>query len=181
MSYNIHDFLMQNAESMQYALVEYDEKTEVAYFVQHSHNGKPWFLESPCTLYVEHEFTNDENVEEWCLLVADELLEPDVDRKKYCEQYMFPLIVGNALYDISCPQVAPYLPKEVDDIILITERECLFYLLNLETAESLKIKRDSRANLRKRLIDTGSFDSDSIDKILDVYSNTPADYSFKRK
>ena len=69
---NIHDFLMQNAESMQYALVEYDGKTEVAYFVQHSHNGKPWFLESPCTFYVEHEFTNDENIEEWCLLVAAE-------------------------------------------------------------------------------------------------------------
>ena len=74
-----------------------------------------------------------------------------MDRKKYCEQYMFPLIVGNALYDISCPQVAPYLPKEVDDIILVTERECLLYLLDMETVESLKIKRDTKENLRKSL------------------------------
>ena len=94
---------------------------------------------------------------------------------------MKPLIIGNVLYDIYCPQVAPYLPKEVDDIILITERECLLYLLDIETVESLKIKRDTKENLRKSLIASGSFDADTIDKILDVFSNTAADYSFKRK
>lgn len=181
MSYNIHDFLMQNAESMQYALVEYDGTIEAVYFVQHSHNGKPWFLESPCNPCKEHEFADNENIEEWCLSMADELLEPDVDRKEYYKEFMKPLIVGNILYDIYCPQVAPYLPKEVDDIILITERECLLYLLDMETVESLKLKRDSKGNLRNSLIDTGSFDANTIDKIMDVYSNTAADYSFKRK
>lgn len=42
---------------------------------------------------------------------------------------MLPLIVDNVLYDIFCPQVEPYLPKMVDDIKLVTERECLLYLL----------------------------------------------------
>ena len=41
-----------------------------------------------------YEFTDNENIEEWCLSVADELLEPDVDRKEYYEQYMKPLIIG---------------------------------------------------------------------------------------
>lgn len=113
--------------------------------------------------------------------MAEELLEPDVDRKEYYEQYMKPLIVGNVLYDIYCPQVAPYLPKEVDDIILITERECLLYLLDMESVESLKIKRDTKEGLRNSLIATSKFDADTIDNILDVYSNTAANYSFKRK
>ena len=177
----VHDYLIKNVKSMQYAIVEYDGHIEAVYFVQHSHNGNPWFLESPCNPCKEYEFTKDENIEEWCLSVADELLEPDVDRKEYYEQYMKPLIVGNVLYDIYCPQVAPYLPKEVDDIILITERECLLYLLDIETVESLKIKRDTKKNLRKSLIASGSFDADTIDKILYVFSNTAADYSFKRK
>lgn len=125
----VQEFLLQNGEPFQYALVKYNGKTEAIYFVQHYHNNKPWFLESPCGLCSEHKFTDNENIEEWCLSVADELLEPDVDRKEYYEQYMKPLIMNNILYDIYCPQVAPYLPEEVDDIKLITERECLLYLL----------------------------------------------------
>lgn len=125
----VQEFLLQNGEPFQYALVKYNGKTETIYFVQHYHNNKPWFLESPCGLCSEHKFTDNENIEEWCLSVADELLEPDVDRKEYYEQYMKPLIMNNILYDIYCPQVAPYLPEEVDDIKLITERECLLYLL----------------------------------------------------
>ena len=128
---NVQDFLLQNGKPFQYALVKYDGKTEAVYFVKHYHDNKPWYLESPCGLCVEYEFSENENIEEWCLSVADELLEPDVNRKEYCEQHMKPLIVNNVLYDIYCPQVAPYLPKEVDDIILITERECLLCLLYL--------------------------------------------------
>lgn len=155
----IHDYLMKNAKSMQYALVEYDGHIEAVYFVQHSYNGKLWFLESPCIPCMEHEFADNQNKEEWCLSMADELLKPDVDRKEYYEKFMKPMIVGNVLYDIDCPQVAPYLPKEADDIILITERDCLLYLLDIETDESLKIKRD----LRNSHIATGSFESDTIE------------------
>lgn len=133
---NVQDFLLQNAESFQYALVKYNGKTEAVYFAMHYHDNKPWYLESPCGLCTEYEFAENENIEEWCLTVADELLEPDVDRKEYYEKYMKPLIVDNVLYDIYCPQVAPYLPKDVDDIIPITERECLLYLLDIESAET---------------------------------------------
>lgn len=128
----VHDFLLENNEATQYALVKYNGKTEAVYFVRHTYEGKPWFLESPCGLCVEYEFSENENIEEWCLSVADELLEPDVDRKEYYEKYMKPLIVDNALYDIYCPQVDPYLPTEVDEIIPITERDCLLYLLKQE-------------------------------------------------
>lgn len=126
---NVQDFLTQNAESFQYAIVKHNGHTEAVYFVKHSSNGKDWFLESPCGLYEEHRFSESENINEWCLSAADELLEPEADRKEYVEQYMIPLIVDNVLYDIFCPQVEPYLPKMVDDIKLVTERECLLYLL----------------------------------------------------
>ena len=132
---NIHDFLMQKDVFYSYALVKYEDKTEVVYFVRHYNDNKPWFLESPCYICTKHEFdSNDDNddLENWCLELADELLEPDADRKEYYEKYMEPLIVGRVLYDIDCPQVSPYLPREVEDIILITERECLFYLLGIE-------------------------------------------------
>lgn len=139
---NVHDFLMQNNASIQYAIVEYDGKREATYFVRHYYNNKPWFLESPCSLCIEYEFNEEENIEEWCLSVADELLESNADRKKYYEQYMKPMIVNRVLYDIYCPQTARYLPKEVDDIRLITERECLLYLLGVESIEKLKVKRN---------------------------------------
>ena len=177
----VHDYLIKNAESMQYALVEYDGHIEAVYFVQHSHNGNPWFMESPCNPCKEHEFTDNENIEEWCLSVADELLEPDVDRKEYYEQYMKPLIIGNVFYDIDCPQVEPYLPKEVDDIILITERECLLFLVGIETVESLKIKRNTKGNLRKSLIENEKFDADIIEEIMEVFDITAADYDFVKK
>ena len=178
---NVYDFLMQNDVSMQYTLVEYNGKTEATYFVRHYHNNKPWFLESLCGLCIEHKFAEGENIEEWCLSMADELLEPDVDRKEYYEQYMKPLIVNRVLYDIYCPQTAPYLPKEVDDIILITERECLLYLLNMETADSLRTKRDSKESMRKGLIESGNFDADTVDKVMNIFSNKVAEYSFERK
>ena len=125
----VQDFLLQNGEPFQYALVEYCGKTEATYFVRHYHDGKPWFLESPCCLIEEYVFSSDQDIEEWCLSLADELLKPDVDRKEYYEKHMKPLIVDNVFYDIDCPQVEPYLPKEIDNIKLITERESLLYLL----------------------------------------------------
>lgn len=125
---NVQDFLIQNAESFQYAIVKYDGRTEAVYFTEHDYKGKDWFLESPCGLYEEHRFSENKNIKEWCLSTADALLEPEANRIEYVEQYMLPLIVDNVLYDIFCPQVEPYLPKMVDDIKLVTERECLFYL-----------------------------------------------------
>lgn len=129
---NVHDFLMQNDVFYSHALVKYNGRTEAVYFVRHFYKKKPWFLESPCCIIPEHEFDPDDNIEKWCLESADELLKPDASRKEFYENYMKPLIVNNILYEVECPQVSPYLPKEVESITLITERECLLYLLGIE-------------------------------------------------
>lgn len=156
---NIQEILMQNGKETQYALVKYDENIKVVRFVKYDNNEENIFLPYPCQVYVKYMFKKD----------GDKI------------EHMKNMIVGNILYEIYCPQTSICLPKKVDDIIPITERECLLYLLDMESAESLKLKRDSKENLRNSLIDTGKFDADTIDKIMDVYSNTAADYSFKRK
>ena len=104
---NVQDFLLQNNEPSQYALVQYNGETEAVYFVMHYHDNKPWYLESPCEPCVEYEFSENENIEEWCLSVADELLKPDVNRKEYYEKHMKPLIEDNVLYDICLLYTSP--------------------------------------------------------------------------
>ena len=47
------------------------------------------------------------------------------------------MIIGNILYEIENFQCMPYLPDEVDDIRIISERKCLEWLVN---HNSLKIK-----------------------------------------
>lgn len=55
------------------------------------------------------------------------------------------------------------------------------YLLELENVDSLRTKRDSKERLRKGLIDSGNLDADTVNKVMDIFSNTTADYSFERK
>ena len=40
------------------------------------------------------------------------------------------MIVNGALYGIENFQCSPYLPKEVDGIKLVSEKECLIYMLS---------------------------------------------------
>ena len=152
---NVHDFLMQSGKETQYAIVEDGERIKVVRFVKYDNNEESIFLPYPCQVYVKYMFKKDS------------------DKKEHMKN----MIVGNILYEIYAPQTSICLPQNVDDIILITKRECLFYLLDMETVESLKLKRDSKENLRSNLIDSGNFDADAIDNIMEVFSN----YSFKRK
>lgn len=156
---NVHDFLMQNGKETQYAIVEDGERIKIARFVKYDNNEESIFLPYSCQVYVKYMFKKD----------GDKI------------EHMKNMIVGNILYEIYCPQTSICLPKKVDDIILITERECLLYLLDMETVGSLKLKRDSKKNLRNSLIDTGSFDAETIDKIMIIFSNKVAEYSFERK
>ena len=50
----------------------------------------------------------------------------------------------------------------------------------MESAESLKLKQETKANLRKDLYNS-DFDTDTIDKILEVFDVVVADYKFQRR
>lgn len=125
---NLKEFLdNQNINCGIYALVTYDNKTEPTYFSKYNFGDGDWYLESPCCLYQLCEITKP--IEEFAKEYVDELLEEDANKEEYIEQFVKPMIIDNILYEIENFQCLPYLPKEVDDIRIITERECLKYLL----------------------------------------------------
>jgi len=119
--------LSSNISLGTYALVTYDGATYPVWFTKYQTEDGDWFLESPCELYKISEVS--EPVEQWTIEYVADILDEDVGVKEYIKQYILPMIVNGVLYEIENFQCAPYLPKEVDDLKLITERECLEYML----------------------------------------------------
>jgi hypothetical protein len=126
---NIEQFLLDNNSDGTYALVTYNNKTELTWFSKYYYKNEPWFLESPCELYKIMEV--DRPIDEFSKWYVDGLLEENADVESYINKYVKPMIIDNVLYEIENFQCSPYLPKFVDDIKLISERECLEYLLKL--------------------------------------------------
>lgn len=125
---NIEQFLLDSKLDGTYTLVTYDNKVEATWFTKHYYGDKPWFLESPCEPYKIMEV--DKPINEFAKWYVDGLLEDDVDEENYINICVLPMIVDNVLFEIETFQCSPYLPKEVDDIKLISERECLEWMLN---------------------------------------------------
>lgn len=126
---NIHEFLSKHKiEVGEYALVTYEGITQPIYFAKHKFEGKDWFLEHPCELYkIAH---IEKPIEEFALEYAESILEDDDNISYYIEAYIKPMIVDYILYEIESFQCSPFLPKEVDKIEIVSERECLLYMLN---------------------------------------------------
>ena len=85
-------------------------------------------MPSPCMLYEIGECENPYS-EEW-VEYFKELLEDEESVEDYIKEYVKPMIIGNILYEIENFQCMPYLPDEVDDIRIISERKCLEWLVN---------------------------------------------------
>ena len=124
---NLKDFLLKsNIGFGAYALVAYNQKTEPTWFSKYNFKGEDWFLESPCELYIITEEPTNEFINEY----VNELLEDEVDVNNYIDTFIKPMIVNNVLYEIKNFQCSPYLPEYVSEVKLISERECLEYILN---------------------------------------------------
>ena len=50
-----------------------------------------------------------------------------------------------------------------------------------ESKESILLKQQVKKNLRNSLIESGGFDADTIDKIMDVFDANAAEYEFVKK
>lgn len=122
-----------------YALVIYEGRTEPTWFANMGTsfnqvgNADDWFLESPCCLYKVADVGDD--IDEFANGYMDEVvcLEEGESEKEYINNYVLPMIVNNVMYEIENFQCAPYLPELVDDIKLMTERECLEWMLEHKT------------------------------------------------
>lgn len=147
---NVHDFLMNNAESMQYALVEYDGKRKaVCYF----NNGSKDAMYVKCKdkwsgFLLTLGYKTLDNLDDWEIIYVEE-----------------------------------HPPKEVDNIILITERECLSYLIDVEfkeSIESLKLRQEIKNKIVEDLRQSNAFDSTTVDKFMSAFDNATAGYFFRR-
>lgn len=134
---NLKQFLLKNIKDGEigcYALITYNNRTEATWFTKYYSDidNQPWFLESPCELYKICKV--DKPIEDFCKTYMDECIELEEGEsvQDYIEEHVKPMIVNSYFYEIENFQVAPYLPKEVDDIKIITERECLEWMLDVK-------------------------------------------------
>lgn len=130
---NLEEFLLRNMmDEDSYALVTYNGKTESIHFTKYNFGSGDWFLESPCELYKLDKV--NEPIDDYCKKYVEMYIdEIEENAEEFINEYMKPMIVDGILYEIDCPQCSPYLPKEVDNIKLISERECLLWILNNQT------------------------------------------------
>ena len=121
---NVEEFLFKNNINSTYALVTYNNKTEPTWFTKY----RDWFLESPCELYRVMFVT--EPIDDFAKKYAELWeLEEGETYEDIANKYVKPMIVNGVLYSIENFQCSPYLPSEVDEIKLISKKECLEFLL----------------------------------------------------
>lgn len=122
---NAQDFSLKKDSNLSsvYFLVEYNGKVEPIYFTAFM----DVFFESPCTLY----HTN---------IDIDKI--PDYVRDTYEEDvfddaliYTLSMYKDGVLYEIENFQCEPFLPDKIDSIKMISETECLNWLLRQRELE----------------------------------------------
>ena len=113
----------------QYAIVSYDGEEDLIYFAHIILESGEVFTESPCTLYKIADVKEDIDV--FCKNYVKDVLELEdgTDEDDYIKKYIKPMIVNGVFYEIENFQCLPFLPKEVENIKFITEKECLEELL----------------------------------------------------
>ena len=127
---NVEQFLLkQNIETGTYALVKYEGKIEATHFTKYNFGNSDWFLESPCELCEICEVNRP--IDEFCKEVINEYidLEEGENKEEYIEKFIKPMVFNGCFYEIENFQCSPYLPKEVDNIKIISKQECLEYML----------------------------------------------------
>lgn len=130
---NIEKFLLKNNVDYTYALVRYNNKIDPIYFTKYTNEDNSiWYLESPCELYKIIKV--NEPIDDFCKEYVEQCIElgSDENEEYYINQFIKPMIINGWLYEIENFQCEPFLPAEVDNIKLISERECLEYMLNMK-------------------------------------------------
>lgn len=101
--YNYLESVMKEMDSS-YFLVTFDSHTEPIYinkFKNWDKNGD-WFLEAPCQLMKFQLFDEEDNV-----------------------------VNGKYHYEIESFQSVPFLPDKLDNLTMISEKECIDYMIKM--------------------------------------------------
>lgn len=113
-----------------FAIVTYNGIKEATYFSKINTFDSDWYLESPCQIMIGQKIGTDlDAFYQECIY---QLLEDGADKKEYIKKYIKPMIIDNIYYTIENFQCSPYLPEYVDKIEIVSERDCLLYMLNEE-------------------------------------------------
>ena len=119
--YNIDWNLKKETEmSSVYFLIKFNNHIEPIYFMHY----KDSYFESPCCLHGCD--MNENELEEY----VRELYYPESFEKALA--YEKTMQRKNKHYEIDCPQCSPFLPQEVEIIDMVSESECLDWLLKHE-------------------------------------------------
>lgn len=118
----------QDIELGTYALVTTNGQEKVVWFSKIELGDSALYLDHACYLYEIDKVQGD--IDEFAREYAASLLEDEKEIKEHIEKYIKPMIVDGVYYDIEHLQGASYLPNRVEDIKIITERECLEFLVN---------------------------------------------------
>lgn len=123
-------FLKENSSGKStYAIVKYSGKEEAIFFANHhSMDYGEGFIEEPCYL---HEIYFGKNLDKFCQHYAENAIgSVDNERKQeYIKTKILPYIKKDVFYLIETPSVEPYLPEQLDEIKLISDLECIDWLL----------------------------------------------------
>lgn len=137
----LSEFLLSsNIKGGTFALVTYANKTIPVWFKRYTSDKGDWFLESPCELL--RIIQVEESIEDFCKKYIQDCidLDEDTDEETYINKFVKPMIVDGWLYEVENFQCSPYLPKEVDNVEIITEKECLLYMLQSSYAKLLNVR-----------------------------------------
>lgn len=124
-----------------YALVTYEGKTHTIYFSRYEMENGPYFLEGPNQLFAIS-IPEDIEIDDWIEEYVNDLYEidyiRDLQEKGTYEDFKENLkafIYDRKFYEIDTPQTGPFLPEVLDDLTLISEEYCVWYILNVEKTE----------------------------------------------
>lgn len=178
---NVQEVLRQKGKEAQYAIVKYNinnsERIMTFYFIYDE--DKKEFFPYLCYLLEVRECKNNDKAKEFFEFFS-------LKCKGFIKENH--VVVDKIIYEINKGRlVVPFLPKEVDAIIPITEKEFILYTLEFEPiilyklniSEFLDMKWNSKESMRKGLIDSGNFDADTVDKVMGIFGEIVGDYLFK--
>lgn len=127
---NVKDFLFKNIKNgSKYVLIKYGDTIEVSEFTRFSSkNG--WYLQSLCGLVKICDI--DKPIDEFCKEYVRKCksFDKDIKIEDYIEYLIKPMIQNDCLYEIEHIQYVSSIPIYVDDIRIITKKECLDIMVN---------------------------------------------------
>jgi len=113
-----------------YALITLGGKEQAVWFAKNNDEKYGvWFEPSPCQLQKLIEIKRD--IDEFLMMwtTQTQTLPDGTNAKEYIDAFVKPNVYDGWLYRILKNQYTSYIPDEVENIKIISERECLEYLL----------------------------------------------------